>query len=178
VTLTDSSDAFHVFGAALKGTRVAKCEEALDRARVSKSQQKRKVWDAEERKREVNGGKPRQPPPVSSRSRLTRAESDAVVEAVRAVSLIDYIYRLRVKANYGDMTMFVEGPDSDSAAIAFLGDLHLLSAASLLAHELRIARILGKGVLAKEMRAWAGQNCSSAAHSLLTLRCELVTELV
>ncbi|MER5907021.1 hypothetical protein ABT150_44385 [Streptomyces mirabilis] len=50
--------------------------------------------------------------PEPKSARLTAAEKDAVAGAVRPVTMAmaDYLYLLRIKANYEDITMFSSGP--------------------------------------------------------------------
>jgi hypothetical protein len=79
-------------------------------------------------------------PPWPASANLTAGESADVESRVRPYTVLDYLYRLRIKANYEDATVFVEGPEDDSSSIRVAQDLELVTAATLLAHELRIGR--------------------------------------
>lgn len=85
--------------------------------------------------------------------RLTTAEREAATGAVRPATMADYLYRLRVKANYEDVTVFSDGPPSDREATEVGADLVALAPATLIVHELRIAAIIGSDDLVKAMDA-------------------------
>jgi hypothetical protein len=77
-------------------------------------------------------------------AKLTVAEKADSGRRIRPVSLMDYFYRIRIKANYEDAAMFTDGPQSDSAARALGKDLVALTSANLLVHELRLISRTGK----------------------------------
>jgi hypothetical protein len=74
------------------------------------------------------------------------------------MTVFDYLYRLRIKANYDAEDDFWEGPKSDAEAIRFSHDLVLLSSASMLVHEIRVAQNVGKSALLGEMDRWFRRN--------------------
>lgn len=167
-------DALHVLGSALRSTRAQKVDEALDLARRNKARDAKKEWQREEDERLARGVRPRKPPDWPEKRNLTRAESTRVRETVRPVSLMDYLYRLRIKSNYLDAQMYSDGPESDSDASTFLRDLVEITAANLLVHELRLARMLGVGVLESEMDAWLTKNRRGGPDGSLSVRRTLV----
>jgi len=57
--------------------------------------------------------------------------------------MLDYSYRLRIKANYIDDDLFSQGPENDETAIAFASKMGKIVAATLLVHELRLCKLLG-----------------------------------
>lgn len=167
-------DALHVLGSALRSTRSQKLEEALVRARRDKVRDEKKQWRLEEDERLARGLRPRRPPTLPDKRNLTNAETTHVRESVRPVSLMDYLYRLRIKSNYQDAQMYSDGPESDSDASTFLRDLVEITAANLLVHELRLARMLGAGVLESEMDAWLTKNRRGGPDGSLSVRRTLV----
>jgi len=169
-----ASDAWHVAGAALKGTRQDKCKTAANKARGRKLAQQKKDWKAEEVERQAQGKPARKEKSWPARANLIQAESRAVAQAVRPVSMMDYLYRLRIKANYEDAAMYSDGPDGDDAAGAFLADLEALTSANLLVHEIRLARVVGKQALLSAADQWLGKNSSNGPGGGLASRRELL----
>jgi hypothetical protein len=88
---------------------------------------------------------------------LTPAEKLQINERVRPYSFIDYVYRLRIKTNYADSTVFTEGP-APGEANAVHADLVRLAAASMLAHELHIRQLIGVDRLRVLIDAWLKAN--------------------
>ncbi len=68
--------------------------------------------------------------------------------------LLDYLYRLRIKANYEDATVFIEGPEDEMSSVRVAQDLELVTAATLLAHELRIGRLVGRDTVLPIVDGW------------------------
>ncbi|MFE4423736.1 hypothetical protein [Streptomyces sp. NPDC056817] len=79
------------------------------------------------------------------------AEREAATGAIRPATMADYLYWLRVKANYEDVTVFSDGPPSDREATEVGADLVALASATLLVHELRVAAIIDSDDLVKAM---------------------------
>jgi hypothetical protein len=77
-----------------------------------------------------------------------------VNKSVRAHSLIDYAYRLRIKTNYEDADMFIEGPHDTTSSGWVNRDIVRLAAASLLIAELHIARLIGAQEFAAIADGW------------------------
>jgi hypothetical protein len=77
---------------------------------------------------------------------------------VRPYTLLDYLFRLRIKANYEDARMFTEGPEQEHDSAAVAGDLVALTSATLLAHELRVSKLIGPEVLIAAADAWLERN--------------------
>jgi hypothetical protein len=90
---------------------------------------------------------------------------------VRAFTILDYLYRLRVKANYIDDELFSQGPETDSDAAEFATRMQHIVAATLLVHELRLGKLLGPGWVLDQADMWLQRNVArSAAHGLATRR--------
>jgi len=61
-------------------------------------------------------------------SRLTDQEKGQLVTKVRPHSMMDYLYRLRIKTNYLDSAMFTDGPsDNLSSSLDISRLLHFWS---------------------------------------------------
>jgi hypothetical protein len=173
-----NSDAWHIAGGALKGTRQDKCETAANKTRGRKLAQQKKDWKAEEVERQAQGKPARKEKSWPARANLTQAENRAVAQSVRPVSMMDYLYRLRIKANYEDAAMYSDGPDDDAAAGAFLADLEALTSANLLVHEIRLARVVGKRALLSGVDKWLVKNSSTGPGGGLASRRELLAKYV
>jgi hypothetical protein len=172
-----SFDADHnlgVLGKALSGARRERLDEALDSRRAAKARDVKKAWNAEEAERLSDGKRARKEPQWPTKRNLTRQEKSRVETGQRPVTLMDCIWRLRIKANYEDAQMFTEGPDNDTDPDALLRDLHALAAATCLVHEIRIARILSQGALVAHMKDWAKRNLGTTPISQLANRIDLV----
>jgi len=91
---------------------------------------------------------------------------------------MDYLYRLRIKANYEDAAMYSDGPDNDAAAGAFLADLEALTSANLLVHEIRLARVVGKRALLSAADQSLAKNSSNGTSGGLASRRELLANHV
>ena len=77
-------------------------------------------------------------------SRLTPGEHAAVAARVRAHGILDYLYRLRIKAQYEDSTLFTEGPETPMDSVFAFQHLSQIVQSTLLLHELFIERIVGR----------------------------------
>jgi hypothetical protein len=71
---------------------------------------------------------------------------------------MDYLYRLRVKSNYEDRTMFTDRPQDESESSAVHGNLVRLAASVMLLHELHIRRLVGRARMTTLVDAWLSRN--------------------
>jgi hypothetical protein len=138
---------------ALRTTRKKSVGDAWLKERKNKTSQKRKAWQAVEQTRLAKGRQARKKPAFGL-SNLLSSERTAVDNGVRAHSLIDYAYRLRIKTNYEDAEMFTEGPPNMAASGHVNRDIVRLAAASLLLVELHIARMSGPQQFAAIADGW------------------------
>ncbi|GAA2402808.1 hypothetical protein [Streptomyces coeruleofuscus] len=157
--------AWDIAAKALRSTRQLLVDDRLANKRREKLAAKKKQWRLDQEARATSGRKPAVEPKTV---RLTTAEREAVAGAVRPATMADYLYRLRIKANYEDVTVFSNGPSSDREAIEVGADLVALASATLLVHELRIAAIIGADDLIKAMDAVllhaSGESAGGLAH--------------
>lgn len=133
-------------GKALHTTRRDTVKDALNRKRDTKQRQRRDAWRAEEAARLAARRRPRTEP-VHPRPNLTEAEKADVGRAVRTHTLLDYLYRLRIGANYDDAAVFFDGPDRPEESGQVHRCLVFLAAGTMLLSEIRVSRLVGRRVL-------------------------------
>ena len=149
---------------ALQTTREAQVKKATDAKRDEKRRDRKKAWQAEEDSRIAKGRKPRKAP-SSSRPRLTAAEKVACDQRVRTYTILDYLYRLRIGANYHDASVFTDGPDNEHDSFLLHRRLGFLVSGLSLVAELRIRDLVG----ASHLHQWADDFAASnipASYSL------------
>jgi hypothetical protein len=93
---------------------------------------------------------------------------------VRAFTVLDYLYRLRVKANYVDDELFSQGPENDSDAEEFATRIQHIVAATLLVHELRLGKLLGPKWVLSQADMWLRRNVARLDAHGLTARRQLL----
>ena len=87
----------------------------------------------------------------------------AATEAkVRPYTMLDHLFRLRIKANYEEARMFTEGPDSESISSLVALDMVRIASATMIAHERRIAQLLGKNSIIDIADDWIKTNSPPA----------------
>jgi hypothetical protein len=149
----DDSTAWSLCYKALRTTREEYRSEALDKKRKDKQRERRKAWEKEEQTRQAAGRDPRKPK-VIPLPQLTPEEKNAVDGSLRPYSVMDYLYRLRIKANYEDADMFVDGPTVDTDSLRVYTCLCNLASATLFLSELSIISIWGKKNLIDYHTSW------------------------
>ncbi|MFE9132149.1 hypothetical protein ACFYOF_43220 [Streptomyces sp. NPDC007148] len=159
--------AWDIAARALRSTRQLMVEDRLAAKRRELLNAKKKAWRAD-RDARLAAGRTHAPEPKSVR--LTAADKDAVAAAVRPVTMADYLYRLRIKANYEDVTVFSIGPTTDHEAAQVGTDLVALASATLLVHELRIAAVIGCDELVKAMDAVLLHSAADSASNMAQRR--------
>jgi len=135
---------------ALRTTREDAVLDTLAQKRADGQRERRKAWDAKEAARVQHGLKahkrPRFPKP-----QLTTEEKTQARQRVRPSTIMDYLFRLRIRTNYEDSAMFTDGPEVEGASLEVLHNLRRLSAATLLVHELTLAELLGRDTLLEQV---------------------------
>jgi hypothetical protein len=121
--------------------------------RDAKRRARRTAWATEEAERLAAGRKARKQPDFP-RPRLTPAERSTVEGGVRPFGFLDYMYRLRIKAQYEDATMFTEGPESESDSVLVYRDLRRLTGTTLLLHELHVRETIGRSMFEPLVDEW------------------------
>lgn len=83
------------------------------------------------------------------RRRIRKHEREEVLTSLRPTSMMDALYRLRVKANYEEADLHLIGNVSDQDARSFFNANILLLKTGLLNFELLIARHVGRSMYEK-----------------------------
>lgn len=142
---------------ALRTTREDALPERERIVREEKRKNKRRAWKEEEQQRLARGRKSRKEPKFRL-PRLTIAEKEDVNRRLRAHTLIDYLFRLRIRTNYEDSAMFTDGPERNGQSGVVRNDLLLLVACSLLVVELHIRLLVGSAQFSQWVTDWVSAN--------------------
>ncbi|SHQ74503.1 Uncharacterised protein [Mycobacteroides abscessus subsp. abscessus] len=129
----------------------------MQEARQRKIREKRKAWNTLEQARR-DKGKPARQARVYKTAQLSQAEKEACETNIRPFGLLDYLYRLRIKGNYEAAEMFTEGPEDDTSSVYVAMSMVRIATSLMIAHETRIAQLLGKEVVLTLARDWVRKN--------------------
>jgi len=142
LTPPDYENCWSLSAKALRTTRKEPLAIRRRQKRLEKRSERRKAWLETEGARLEAGRKPRKRPsfPVPV---LTEDEKSSLDQGLSPTTLLDYLCRLRLKTNYKDPTMFTDGPDDVSESRETHQLLCQIVSATLLVHELYIAKTLG-----------------------------------
>lgn len=153
----DEETSWSIAAKALRTSRNDKVAESRRTKRSELQRQKQKRWDDEERGRLAAGKRQRKPATIRL-PQLTAAEKDVCERNVRAYTLLDYLYRLRIRANYEDAALFTDGPTADVESMQLHRHLRYLAASTCLATELRIRELVGGPQLVRWADTFISQN--------------------
>jgi hypothetical protein len=150
-TLVNARGCWTIACKALQTTRADALADRMADAREDKRRARRKAW-IETRKR-----------PGAARDfplpRLTVDEKAKVNAATRSYTVLDYLYRLRVRGNYEDSAMFTDGPEDGSESELVRRCLLRLVATSLYVAERTLCTAPdGKRTLDNWARGWCRAN--------------------
>jgi hypothetical protein len=162
-----SATAWSLAAKALMTTRRTAVKEAVDRKRDQKQRDRRNEWRAEEQAR-LDTGRRARVEPRFGRPQLSASEKSAADRGVRTFTLLDYLYRLRIGANYDDAAVFFDGPTQSFESSTVHRSLVFLAAGSMLLAELRIAALVGRPAL----QQWGSDftaTCIPAGHRSIGL---------
>jgi hypothetical protein len=154
-TSVGSSNCWDIAATALRSTRNDAVERKLQEARLKKARDRKRAWQTEEDERLAKGKNPRKAPGVSNLSATERATVEA---SVRPYTMLDYLFRLRIKANYEEAAMFTDGPTNEGASSVVALDMVRIASAIMVAHEVRIARLVGNTALTNLATNWIASN--------------------
>lgn len=172
-TACDRANCWDLAGKALASTREEAILDAMRTRREEKRRERKRVWAEEERERIDRGRKPRKEPTFRL-PQLTQMDKTDVRRRVRPYTLMDYLYRLRIKTNYEDSLMFTEGPDNASASKLVHLDLVRLTASAVFMHELHVRQLVGLRWMQRLVDDWLRLNYPSGPRLGLALRRELL----
>ena len=90
------------------------------------------------------------------------------------MTLIDYLYRLRLRSNYEDATMFTDGPDSPAESWMVYDHLCRITSTTLLVHELHVGRVIGRATLTSLVDEWLNSAAVNAPNLGLAARRDIL----
>lgn len=154
----DADNCWDIAATALRTTREDAVKKRYLDLRTKKARDVKKAWEDDEQTRLGQGKKARKRPTFPTASNLTVSEKDSAETKVRPYTMLDYLFRLRIKANYEEARMFTEGPDSDSISSLVALDMVRIASATMIAHEVRIGRLLGKKAIIDIASQWVKTN--------------------
>jgi hypothetical protein len=128
----DSNSCWSICCKALKTTRADAVEARIQEERETKKRSRRKTWI----EKRTAAGKSLKPEPRFALPILTAAEKRRINASTRSYSMLDYLFRLRMRTNYVDSTMFTDGPDNSLESAAVRVSLLKIVSTSLFATEL------------------------------------------
>lgn len=147
---------------ALYTTRREDLPGALKAAREAKRKERRKEWEEAEmarlRARRRARKVPRFPTPT-----LTPEESTMVRERHRCYTVMDLLWRLRIKTHYKDGLMMLEGPADDRVSGQFNRDMRHVAGSTLLLYEMHLCRQLGSDAFRGLAEEWLERNQASVS---------------
>jgi hypothetical protein len=169
-SICTSANAWEHAEQALRSTRKAANDERCTRARNDKLRLRRKEWT------DRWGHQPTRKKPDwwDRRPNLDAADRARIEKSTRPYTLIDYLYRLRVKANYEDARVYTSGPADQAEAQALTSDLTVLAAATALVHEVRIAQLVGHEMFVEQAEQWVQRNASAETKFGLPARLQVL----
>jgi len=105
-TKVNSATCWSIACKALQSTREDALHENYRTAREDKRKTLRKDWQQKHSGKTIKPKEPEFPLP-----RLTAEEKNQINRQTRNYSIMDYFYRLRIRCNYVDSSMFADGPE-------------------------------------------------------------------
>lgn len=159
---------------ALRSTRGAAYDERCAKARQEKARERQKEW-TEQWAHQPNR---RKPDWWTRRPNLDAATKARIEKGTRPYTLLDYLYRLRVKANYEDARVYTSGPANQGEAQALNDDLALLASATAIVHEVRIAQLVGAKTFLHEAEQWAARNAPTETNFGLPARLKVLRSVL
>lgn len=142
---------------ALMTTRRESLREKRHEQRELKKREQRRIWRRREDDRRSRGMRPR-PEPTFCLPRLTAIEKRQVDTRLRPFTMMDYLYRVRIKTNYEDSNMFSDGPEYPGSSRLVRNALCTISRATLFLHELAIFNLVGRDTFLIWADDWIRRN--------------------
>ncbi len=164
-TACEGENLWNLAAKALMTTRRHSLHEKLYEHRKRKKRQSRKSWLEEENAR-VCAGKHVRKEPTFRLPRLNQEEKNQVENKLRPFTIMDYLYRLRIKTNYEDSNMFTDGPDDEVSSISVRNALCTIAGGALFLHELSIRSLVGKSKFIRWAQNWTKKNLPTDAGGL------------
>ena len=153
----DGNNAWNIAAKSLMTTRREALQESKKQRRKRKLSERKKVWREEENTRLAQGRKARAEPkfPLPQLSHGERAIAD---REMRVYTIMDYLYRLRIRTNYEDSNMFTDGPEEELDSCLVRSSLCSIAYGTLLLYEMVIRPIVGADVFDLWVANWVDRN--------------------
>lgn len=166
---SEGSNTWNLALKALMTTRRERFEEKCREKRKLKKSQRRQTWRRQESSRLVLGRMPRQEPafsmPILSTEEKARIDSE-----LRPSTVMDYLYRIRLRTNYEDSNMFTDGPDDEYSSRHVRNAFCRLSSGTLFLHELAIRELVRRDTFLVWVDQWIQRNSSQNTRVGLSAR--------
>jgi hypothetical protein len=154
---------------ALMTTRREALSEKRHERRIQKQKQNRRSWREEEEDRLSRGRRPRKVPsfplPI-----LTGQDKRLLDGGLRPYTIMDYLFRLRIKTNYEDSNMFTDGPEDDFSSRQIRNELCLIASGTLFLHELAIYSLVDGPTFLSWVDEWIRRNNPQGAAQGVAVR--------
>lgn len=137
-----SETAWSVTAKALNSTRNEELKGRYLKRREQLQKDRRRAWNDEEETRLAAGRRGRRTPQFGL-PLLSAAEKDRVDSRLRAFGILDYLHRLRIRANYDDAALFTDGPTDEGDSARLRRHLLYLTSATCFVTELRVQFLVG-----------------------------------
>jgi hypothetical protein len=144
---------------ALSTTHEEAHKQVREQRRKTKQRTRKRAWESDEMERLARGKAPRVRP-KSVLPLLNDEESRRVAEGMPTTSLIDYMWRLRIRSNYEDDEMFTDGPFYPTDSLMVYKNVCEIVSATLLAYELYLIQYVGKESMKLLVKQWLSKNTS------------------
>jgi len=156
-TACEGDNIWHLASKALMTTRREALNEKYHEKRELKKKQSRRTWKQQESNRLAAGKKARREP-YFPLPKLSNSEKNSINAHLRSYTIIDYLYRLRLKTNYEDSNMFSDGPEENDASRYVRDALCRIASATLFLHELAICNFVGRRPFLTWIDEWVQHN--------------------
>lgn len=156
-TVCEGNNIWSLASKALMTTRREALEEKYREKRELKRKQNRQAWNQKESDRLARGRKARRPP-IFRLPKLTNSEKEHINGNLRTYTIMDYLYRLRLKTNYEDSNMFSDGPEDNNSSRYIRDALCRIANGTLFLHELAIRNLVGQESFLTWVDEWIQRN--------------------
>jgi hypothetical protein len=168
-----SCEGHNIWSLYTKALMTTRRDEILEKNRSMRESKRiafRRAWMQEEASRIGQGkrarSQPRFPLPL-----LSAADKAGIDVSTRAYTLIDYIYRLRIKTNYEDSNMFIDGPEDSYQSTLVRSAFYSIASGTLFLYENALMAIIGRHVLTEWAVQWVQRNLPNGSVVGIAGRC-------
>lgn len=171
----DKDTCWDLVAMALRTTRQELATASIREERQRRQSSNRRQWKQDEKQRIASRRRPRKEPRFTL-PQLPPADKREIESRLRPTTLIDYLYRLRLRSNYEDATMFTDGPERATDSWMVYQNLCRITSTTLLAHELHVGKVIGQDRLKSLADEWLAASKVSAPNLGLAARRDVLFE--